>query len=483
MTESAKNRIYVVDDTEASLELLTDILSDEGYEVAAFTDGNVAVRSARSAPPDLVLLDIMMPDSTGYQICEKLKDDETTKDAPVIFVSAKNDILDKVKAFSLGGVDYISKPFQVDEVLARVRTHLKLRNLQQNLEKKNEELSKTLEDLRAAQDQLVRQEKMAALGQLVAGIAHEINTPLGAIRASADNIANAMDMSVRRLPDLFGSLSPRQRVNFRLLVEKALATETVFCSRNARKWRKRISEKFQSVGIDSPETVADLIVSMGLQNEIKNFLPLLRSPECARIFEAAKLLHVQYDSCRNIRMAGDRAAKVVLALKSFVHFCDTDKMSAIGIKEGIETVLTLYRNQLKKGVRLSVDYGTNPVIQCFPNELDQVWSNLIQNALYAMKGEGELRIAALEKNGWVRVQIADSGPGIPEKLQERIFEPFFTTKPMGEGSGLGLDIALKIVNRHRGFIRLKSEPGRTVFSVFLPKDNKSGNFGECRTKV
>ncbi len=477
MTDNAKNRIYVVDDTEASLELLTDILSDEGYEVAAFTDGNVAVASAKDAPPDLILLDIMMPDATGYQVCEKFKEHETAKDAPVIFVSAKNDILDKVKAFSMGGVDYIPKPFQVDEVLARVKTHLKLRNLQQNLEKKNEELSKTLDDLKAAQNQLVRQEKMAALGQLIAGIAHEINTPLAAIRACSDNIASAMEFSVRRLPGLLDSLSPRQRENFGFLVGKALSTETHFCSKDARKWRRQISEKFESLGIESPETVADTIVSMGLQNEIRSFLPLLKSPGCAEIFETANSLRVQYDSCRNIKMAGDRAAKVVLALKSFVHF-SADKKIAMGIKDGVETVLTLYRNQLKKGVRLSVDYGTNPAILCFPDELNQVWSNLVQNALYAMNGSGTLRIKVSEtmeseSEGWVLVQIVDSGPGVPDELKERIFEPFFTTKPMGEGSGLGLDIAKKIVDRHGGRIGLESEPGRTVFNVFLPKNNKA----------
>src|SRR4028118_299181 len=123
----------------------------------------------------------------GYEVCEKIKADERTHDIPVIFISAINDVLDKVKAFSIGGVDYITKPFQIEEVLVRVRTHLAISSLKKGLQTKNEELSKTLDELKATQSKLVQSEKMALLGQLIAGIGHEINNPLGAIRASIDN--------------------------------------------------------------------------------------------------------------------------------------------------------------------------------------------------------------------------------------------------------------------------------------------------------
>jgi two-component system, NtrC family, sensor kinase len=467
-----ENSIIVVDDSVASLELLTLILTDEGYIVDPYTDGNQALISAKQNPPDIVLLDIMMPEASGYIVCETLKEDIRTKDIPVIFISAKNDISDKVKAFSLGGVDYISKPFQVDEVLARVKTHLKLRHLQKNLEKKNEELANTLEDLKAAQNQLIRQEKLAALGQLIAGIAHEINTPLGAIQASAGNISHAMKSSIYQLPELFRNLSLKQQKHFQLLMHRVFENKTVFSSRDARIWRKNIIEKLNSSGIRFPDSIADFLVSMGINNQIDDLLPLLSSGECLKVLENANYLYVQHNNCENIKIASERAAKVVFALRSFVHFCDSNRMNWTQIKESVDIVLTLYNNYLKKGIKVVTHYDDVVPIKCFPDDLGQVWSNLIQNAIYAMEGKGTLEINVTNQQNFIRVQIIDTGKGISDDIKDRIFDPFFTTKPIGEGSGLGLNIVKKVIKRHGGHITLESIPGRTVFSIFLPRNSK-----------
>jgi two-component system, NtrC family, sensor kinase len=462
----------VVDDSVASLELLTQILTHEGYIVDPYTDGNKALISAKQNPPDIVLLDIMMPEASGYILCERLKKDLRTKDIPVIFISAKNEISDKVKAFSLGGVDYVSKPFQLDEVLARVKTHLKLRHLQKNLEKKNEELATTLEELKAAQNQLIRQEKLAALGQLIAGIAHEINTPLGAIQASAGNISHAMKSSFYQLPELFRNLSLEQQENFHVLMKRVFENKTVFSSRDARIWRKNIIEKLNSSGIGFAESVADFLVSIGIKNHIDDLLPLLSSDDCLKVLENANYLYVQHNNCENIKIASERAAKVIFALRSFVHFCDSNGMNWAQIKESIEIVLTLYNNYLKRDIKVVTHYDDVSPIKCFPDELSQVWSNLIQNAIYAMEGKGTLEINVSNQQNFIRVQIIDSGKGISDDIKNRIFDPFFTTKPTGEGSGLGLNIVKKIINRHGGHIALESIPGRTVFSIFLPHYSK-----------
>jgi putative two-component system response regulator len=141
----AKPNILVVDDTPANLQLLANMLKERGYKTRPVPSGILALQAAQSDPPDVVLLDINMPQMNGFEVCERLKADEQLKDIPVIFISALNEIMDKVKAFSVGGVDYVTKPFQIDEVQARVETHLKLRSLQRELEMHNRELEKLVQ--------------------------------------------------------------------------------------------------------------------------------------------------------------------------------------------------------------------------------------------------------------------------------------------------------------------------------------------------
>ncbi len=171
-------------------------------------------------------------------------------------------------------------------------------------------------------------------------------------------------------------------------------------------------------------------------------------------------------------IATNRAAKIMYALKNYArHDSKGEKINA-NIIEGIETVLTLYYNQFKQGVEVIRNYETDlPSILCYPDELNQVWTNLVHNALQAMGNKGTLTVDVKRHNSTMSISITDSGKGIPVEIQEKIFEPFFTTKPTGEGSGLGLNIVKQIVEKHEGKIQVYSIPGKTTFTVFIPLDS------------
>ncbi|WP_293121872.1 response regulator [Microcoleus sp. bin38.metabat.b11b12b14.051] len=461
--------ILVVDDTPANLRLLAGILNGKGYKVRPVPSGELAISAAQGMPPDLILLDIMMPEMNGYEVCEKIKADERTRDIPVIFISAINDVLDKVKAFAVGGVDYITKPFQVEEVLVRVKTHLAMCQLQKKLQEKNYELTVTLDQLQATQNQLVQSEKLAALGQLIAGIAHEINTPLGAIRSSIGNITNFLDNNIENLPVFFKELSPERQQDFLSLMYCSRQQTYSLSTREKREFKRGLKQQIESEGIGNADTLASILVNIGLQGNLKEFLPLLQDPESENIIKTAYEFASIHKSARTIATATERAAKVVFALKNYARYDVNGEKLQVNITEGIETVLTLYQNQIKHGVEIVRNYQDQlPAVLCYPDELNQVWTNLIHNALQAMDNQGNLTIDAQQQDTSVVVKITDSGKGIQPDILPKIFEPFFTTKPAGEGSGLGLDIVRKIVEKHHGQIDVESVPGKTAFTVCLP---------------
>jgi len=435
MTTSPQSLILVVDDTPTNAKVLFDVLKDAGFRVLLAQTGESALEKLQVITPDIILLDIMMPGIDGFETCRRLKASESTKDIPVIFMTALSETTNKVQGFKLGAVDYLTKPLQQEEVLARVNAHLRVRNLNRELQQLNqtlehqvtqrtEELSSALAQIQQSQLHLIQREKMSALGEMVAGVAHEINNPVGFI---AGNLAPALEY----VKDLFGLVDLYQ-------------------------------QKFPNADAEIEAVIAAIDLEY-----VREDLPKLLS---------------------SMREGVNRIRTISTSLRSFSRG-DTGHPTDFNIHEGIDSTLMILGHRLKaqpdrSEIQIHKDYGDLPPVECYPGQLNQVFMNILSNAIDALDERDQNRTVEAINNDpsiiriWteaiaqsrVAIHIVDNGSGIAEETRSRLFQPFFTTKPVGKGTGLGLSISHQIVTEnHHGKLYCHSTVGQgTEFVIEIP---------------
>ncbi|MBD1877651.1 response regulator [Coleofasciculus sp. FACHB-T130] len=486
-----KGIILIVDDTPINLGVLFDFLADSGFKILVARDGESAIQKGEYALPDLILLDVLMPGMDGFETCRQLKANQVTKDIPVIFMTALSETVDKVRGLSLGAVDYITKPLQHEEVLARITVQLSIQSLTKKLKEQNvlleqeiqertrvekallqlkEELEERVEErtlelshsnallkqeiqeristeavlqqsearyreqahqlelafrqLQQTQGQLIQSEQLASLGQLVAGVAHEMNNPVNFI---------------------YGNITHAERYTQDLLYLLNLYTKELTNP------GPTILEEAQAIDLDF--LVEDLPKLLG-----------------------------------SMKIGAERIREIVQSLRNFSRV-DEAQMKPVNIHDGLDSTLLILNNRLKSkadypGIQIVKEYGKLPPVECYAGQMNQAFINVLSSVIDALEeydhkrspeeihfSRSTIRICTeVTDRGFVTIQIIDNGPGIAEEVRPHLFDPFFTPKTNGKSTKVGLSLTYQIVvNQHGGQMQCISAPGQgTKFIIAIP---------------
>jgi signal transduction histidine kinase len=340
---------------------------------------------------------------------------------------------------------------------------------------KNKELVNALAELTTTQDRLVETRRVAALGQLVAGIAHQLNTPLGAIISANRSIGEEIGEHVSRIAAEFVGMERDDVALLEELLEASAAAENLIDFALLRVRRREIHDSLQRAGYANPAELAETIVDAKLYGLGSRLDEILANKRIAGILTIVQAVASIRTSAMVVATASEKAANVIRALRVYLGQAPGEQTTGLLVCAEVEAVLGLFRHLTRSGVELVTRFDRACGVRGRRDQLDLVWMNLIDNALQSMDGRGKLEIVVERSGSDVLISIADDGPGIPPEYRARIFDPFFTTKPQGGGMGLGLNTAKKIIEDHGGGIHFQSAEGRTVFVVRLAAEEGGRN--------
>jgi two-component system cell cycle sensor histidine kinase/response regulator CckA len=523
----SRGSILVVDDTPANLDLLTRMLRKQGYTVHAACEGPLALRFLRSTLPDLVLLDIMMPGMDGYEVCGRLQADARTANIPVIFISSADHVIDKVRAFACGAVDYVVKPFQPEEVLARIGTHLSLRDLRLDLEARVHERTAELVDTNVRLHREIAERSRAEDAALrsAAEISHLYNhAPCGyhsldeqgtVVRVNDTELAwlGRTRQEVLGKMKMVELIAPEDRERFQahlaevmggtdvrdleynlirkdgsslpvLLNANALkdaagrflmtsATVTNIAARKSLEQQLRQSQKMEAIGR----------LAGGVAHDFNNLLTVILGYSKLALSRLSPS-DILYEQMEEIRKAGQRASALTTQLLAFSRR-QILRPQVLDLNAVVGEMERMLRRLIGEQIDLLtvLDPGLGSV-RADPGQIEQVIMNLAVNARDAMADGGKLTIETLnvevgQAGGdhfsvppgcYAVLAISDTGEGIDDSIKAHIFEPFFTTKGTGKGTGLGLSTVHGIVHQSGGHVAVHSQKGcGTSFRIYLPR--------------
>jgi PAS domain S-box-containing protein len=491
-----KGDILVIDDTPENLHLLAKLLTTQGYKVRSVTKGSTGCRAAKVAPPDLILLDVNMPEMNGYQVCEFLKADPQTADIPVIFISAHEDVLDKVKAFAIGGVDYITKPFQVEEVLARVEHHLTIQRLQRQLQNQNQQLQQevrereqALQALEQAEEKFVKAFRSSpnpiAITTLTDGQFIDVNASF--LRISGYQRQEMIGHTIAELNSGL-DLAAYTKAIADLQTKGAVHNqEFEFRTKTGQMRTVLLSiERIDLAGVPCALNIAnDITERKQLENEFISLVshelrtPLTSLMGALDLLGTGQLGSLTLKGQHVLDIATTNTERLIRLINDILDLerIKAGKISMQKVQSQAADLVTQAAEAMQgMATQAKISLAVEPVSVSFladPDRILQALTNLLSNAIKFSEPGSTVRLGAELRSGSLHIQVQDYGRGIPVDKLQTIFERFQQVDASDArkkgGTGLGLSICRSIVNLHGGTIWAESVLGQgSTFHIQLP---------------